>query len=128
GFEDLVIQALCTALRIHPYLNATVDQYTAHVSDSINVSVAVALPTGLVTPTIFSAEQKSVREIAEARRVLLERARQGKLSVREMTRGTITISNLGTTGVRFFTPCSILLRLPFSVLGKSRIVLGSRAI
>ena len=68
------------------------------------MSVAIALPNGLVAPAIFDVHAMSVPEIAAARQDLIARARAAKLTVRELTGGTFTVSNLGASRVRFFTP------------------------
>ena len=104
GFEDLLIIALCKALEQHPQFNALIDGNTSVAQQDIHVSVAVALENGLVAPTVFDANKKSPTELCEARTDLVERARINKLTVPELTKGTFTISNLGITRVRYFTP------------------------
>lgn len=104
GFEDLIIVALCKALLKFPQFNATINDNTADIRDDVDVSVAIALENGLVAPTIFRANHQSVDELCANRRDLVARAKIGKLTVDEMTKGSITISNLGITRVRYFTP------------------------
>lgn len=114
--EDLLIDAVVATLRKHPGLNATLEGNSVLVKPSINISCAIALPGDLlVAPTIIGADRMSLAERIEARRDLVERARTNKLSVKEMTAGTFTISNLGLSRVRFFTP---ILNLPqVAILG-----------
>jgi pyruvate dehydrogenase E2 component (dihydrolipoamide acetyltransferase) len=119
GFEDLVILELCSTLKRHPNLNATTSDRTAHISPAVHVSVAIAIRQGLVAPTIFDADKKSLAEISAQRSDLIERAKQNKLAVKEMSGGTITISNLGQTRVRFFTP--ILNPPQVAILGVGQI-------
>ena len=68
------------------------------------MGVAVALKSGLIVPVIRDADGKSLIEIAHARKAFVEKARNGKLSLGEVTGGTFTITNLGSLGVDVFTP------------------------
>ena len=65
--------------------------------------VAVALPTGLVTPVIRNADQLGIRDIAAASRNLAQRAKGGQLANEDYAGGTFTISNLGMFGIEEFT-------------------------
>ncbi len=119
GIEDIIILALCTTIKAFPHFNATIDGNVARISARTHVSVAIGLPKGLVAPTIFDANRLTVEEIAVTRSSLVTRARNGQLNVKEMSGGTITISNLGTTAVRFFTP--ILNPPQVAILGIAQI-------
>lgn len=114
--EDLLIHALVGTLGRHPGLNATLEENQVRVKASINISCAIALPGDLlVAPTIIGAEAMSLEQRIAARRDLVDRARVNKLSVKEMTAGTFTISNIGLTRVRYFTP---ILNMPqVAILG-----------
>ncbi len=114
--EDLLIEAVIGTLRKHPALNATLEENQVRVKASINISCAIALPGDLlVAPTILGADAMPLSQRIEARRDLVERARGNKLSVKEMTAGTFTISNIGLTRVRYFTP---ILNMPqVAILG-----------
>ena len=105
SFEDLLIDAIIKSLRQFPALNGTLeDKKITHRAD-INMAVAVGLPGDLlVAPTIIDAGNMSLTERVAARRDVVDRALAGKLSVKEMTSGTFTISNIGRSRVRFFTP------------------------
>ncbi len=105
SFEDLLIDAIINSLRKFPGLNGTlVDKKITH-SASINMAVAVGLPGDLlVAPTIIDAGNMSLVERVAARRDVVDRALANKLNVKEMTSGTFTISNIGRSRVRFFTP------------------------
>jgi len=104
GYEDLFVSVLAQVLKDHPHMNGTIDDKVATLSEGVHASVAVSIKTGLVAPTIFDAQAKSVTEISQVRRDLIERAEINKLTVPEMVGGTITISNLGTTRIHSFTP------------------------
>lgn len=118
GPEDLLISTLARALAGHPEVNARATATEAVLSPEVHCSVAISIPTGLVAPTVFNVERRSVPEIAAARKDLVERARAGKLTVPEMTGGTITISNVGASRVRHFTP--ILNAPQIAILGFGR--------
>ncbi|MDC0052840.1 2-oxo acid dehydrogenase subunit E2 [Gammaproteobacteria bacterium] len=104
GYEDLIIYILCNAIRKHPIVNSRVDGITAQSSDGVHVAIAIATDAGLIAPVLFDADSKSVFEICEYRRDLIDRAKQAKLSTKEMTQGSFTVSNLGITRVNHFTP------------------------
>ncbi|WP_299737021.1 2-oxo acid dehydrogenase subunit E2 [uncultured Roseobacter sp.] len=103
--EDLLMLAVIRALKKHPDGNGRVEGKEVHLSDAIDLSVAIALPGNLlVAPAIFGAGDMDVSELRAARQDLAARAKANKLSVREMTGGTFTVSNLGLTRVEHFTP------------------------
>lgn len=114
--EDLLCDRIVQALLAHPELNGRVEDREVHLSPSIHLSVAIALPGNLlVAPTLFEAEKSSLSERATARKELVARAKTGKLSVAEMTKGTFTVSNLGLSRVRHFTP---IINIPqIAILG-----------
>ncbi|WP_295557800.1 2-oxo acid dehydrogenase subunit E2 [uncultured Hyphomicrobium sp.] len=114
--EDLLVHAVVATLRKHPGLNATLEENAIRVKSAMNISCAIALPGDLlVAPTILNADRMSLEQRIEARRDLVERARINKLSVKEMTAGTFTLSNIGLSRVRYFTP---ILNMPqVAILG-----------
>ena len=101
--NDLVILATAHALRQHPEVNASWSDSAITRHGRVDVCMAVALPTGLVTPVIRNADQLKVRTIAEQSKALAKKARDGQLTPEEYTGGTFTISNLGMTKVESFT-------------------------
>lgn len=120
SLEDLLLQCVAGTLTSHPDLNGIVKEREIHISGSVHLSVAIALPGNLlVAPAIFDAQDKSLGELAAARLDLISRAKTNKLSVREMTGGTFTLSNLGHSRVQFFTP--ILNAPQIAILGIGRI-------
>lgn len=114
--EDLIVDAVVQSLKRFPSLNATLQGAEITQRADINVAVAVALPGDLlVAPAIFDAGNKSLGERIAARRDLVDRSKINKLTVKEMTGGTFTISNIGLTRVRHFTP---ILAIPqVAILG-----------
>lgn len=69
----------------------------------MDISIAVSVDEGLMTPVIRDADRKGVAQIAEEVRDLANRARDKKLQLEEMTNGTFSISNLGMFGIEAFT-------------------------
>ena len=102
SYNDLVLRATALALRLHPRLNSTFDGTTIREHDSADISVAVALPDGLITPIVFKAHTLSVRQIGDTVRELAKRAAAGTLKPHEFEGGTFTVSNLGMHGVLEF--------------------------
>jgi pyruvate dehydrogenase E2 component (dihydrolipoamide acetyltransferase) len=103
SLNDIFIKAAAVTLRDHSRLNARLQGDHIELLRSINVGLAVALPDGLIVPAIERADQKRLAQISQERKDLVERARQGSLSLAEVERGTFTISNLGSYDIRFFT-------------------------
>jgi len=105
SIEDVLIDIVVETLARFPSLNGTVDGKDVKLSGAINIAVAIALPGDLlVAPAIMDASRMTLAERVTARRDVVERGKAGKLSVKEMTAGTFTISNLGLSRVKFFTP------------------------
>ena len=119
GYEDLVIAALARVLPDFPLFNAHEVEGAVVPQAHINVGVAIGLPGALVVPCVFDCAAKSLPEIAAERASLVERAPINKLTVKEMSGGTISISNLGLTRVRHFTP--VLNRPQTAIIGLGRI-------
>jgi pyruvate dehydrogenase E2 component (dihydrolipoyllysine-residue acetyltransferase) len=102
SFNDLLIKACAVALTRVPECNASYTEEAILVHKRVDISVAVAIPDGLVTPVVRNADQKSVVAIARETRDLAARARAKKLRPEEMTDGTFSISNLGMFGIDEF--------------------------
>ncbi|HID87817.1 MAG TPA: 2-oxo acid dehydrogenase subunit E2, partial [Anaerolineae bacterium] len=103
-YADLVVKAAAKALREHPLLNATLVGDEIQLLEEIHIGVAVALEDGLIVPVVRDADKKTLQEIAQETRRLAERAREGTLTVDEVTGSTFTVTNLGMYGVEIFTP------------------------
>ncbi|KUO57288.1 MAG: acetoin dehydrogenase [Alphaproteobacteria bacterium BRH_c36] len=114
--EDVLLDVVVEILSRHPGLNGTLVDKEIKLSKAINLGVAVALPGDLlVAPAILDAGSMTLEERVAARRDVVERARTNKLTVTEMTGGTFTITNLGLSRVRHFTP--ILNAPQLAILG-----------
>ncbi|MEM8696554.1 MAG: 2-oxo acid dehydrogenase subunit E2 [Pseudomonadota bacterium] len=119
GIEDCIIAALSLVLRDFPEFNATLSDGLISVTPVQDIAVAISTDTGLMTPIIRDAGALSLTEIGKKRRDLVQRGRAGTLKVSEMKGGSFTISNLGLTRVRHFTP--ILNHPQVALLGLGRI-------
>ncbi|MGD0527128.1 MAG: pyruvate dehydrogenase complex dihydrolipoamide acetyltransferase [Polyangiaceae bacterium] len=102
SLNDLLIKACAVALVRVPECNASFTPDAILIHKRVDVSVAVAIPDGLVTPVVRRADQKSVVAIAREVRELASRARARKLRPEEMQDGTFSISNLGMFGIDEF--------------------------
>jgi pyruvate dehydrogenase E2 component (dihydrolipoamide acetyltransferase) len=88
---------------MHPEINSSWAGDAIIQYGSVHVCMAVALPTGLVTPVIRHSDQLSVKEIAKLAKDLSVKAKDGKLTNEDYQGGTFTISNLGMFGIEEFT-------------------------
>ncbi len=102
SLNDLLVKACAIALRRVPQCNAQFTPEAILFHTRVDISVAVAVEDGLVTPVVRDADRKSVREIGAEIRELAARARAKKLRPEEMQNGTFSISNLGMYGIDAF--------------------------
>ena len=100
--NDFVIRAADLALRKVPAANAAWTDDAIRLYQAADISVAVAIPDGLITPIIRGADGKGLAEISRAMKDLAGRARAGKLMPEEYQGGTFSISNLGMFGIKQF--------------------------
>jgi pyruvate dehydrogenase E2 component (dihydrolipoamide acetyltransferase) len=100
--NDMVIKAAAIALRRVPKVNASFTEEGVAFYDDVDVSVAVAIPDGLITPIIRRADQKGLATISNEMKDLGLRARAGKLKPEEFQGGGFSVSNLGMFGVKDF--------------------------
>jgi pyruvate dehydrogenase E2 component (dihydrolipoamide acetyltransferase) len=103
--NDVIIRCCALALRDVPEVNGTYNPKTGTVKmqDTIDVSVAVATPTGLITPIVPNTDKMGLSAITDKVRDLASRARSGKLKPEEYQGGTFCISNLGMFGIDEFS-------------------------
>ena len=100
--NDFILKAVSNAAASVPEVNSSFDGDSIIQYGSVNLSVAIAVEDGLVTPVIPDAQQKSLLEISLAVKDLAQRARAKKLSPDEFAGGTITVSTLGAYGIDSF--------------------------
>jgi pyruvate dehydrogenase E2 component (dihydrolipoamide acetyltransferase) len=120
SYNDIIVMATACALMRHPIMNSTLvgDEILLH--DTVNMGIAVALPEGLIVPKLRNAEKKTLREVATEVRELAKKAREGALSMEEVTDGTFTISNVSMLGMDGFTP--VLNPPETGILGVGRVI------
>ncbi len=100
--NDLVIKAAAITLRRIPTVNASWTDENIVVFDDIDISVAVSIPDGLITPIIRRADQKGLAAISAEMKDLAARAKSGKLKPDEFQGGGFSVSNMGMYGVNQF--------------------------
>ena len=100
--NDLVIKALAKALLLVPKCNVSFAGDELRSYSRADISVAVAAPSGLITPIVVDAGAKSVSAISREMKALADKAREGKLQPHEYQGGTASLSNLGMFGIKQF--------------------------
>lgn len=101
-YNDMVVKATAIALREFPLANGSYRDGRFELHSRVNIGVAVAGDRELIVPTVFDADKKSLGEIAEEARELIEKVRSGTITPPELSGGTFTVSNLGMFGIDNF--------------------------
>jgi len=108
SYTDMLVKAVAAGLKENLILNSTLEGDKLKVFEDVNVGIAVEVEgdktSGLLVPVVRRADKKSLYEIAEETRSVIERARAGRASREDLTGGTFTITNLGMYGVESFLP------------------------
>ncbi len=102
SLNDLVLKASAEALRKVPAVNCSWEGNQVRAHSRANISFAVAMPEGLITPVVFDAHEKSVFDISAEVRSLAKAAKAKKLTPAQFTGGTFCVSNLGMMGIHSF--------------------------
>jgi pyruvate dehydrogenase E2 component (dihydrolipoamide acetyltransferase) len=100
--NDFIIKAAAMTLKKVPAANASWSDDGTVMYDRFDISVAVAIPGGLITPIIFDAANKGLVQISAEMKALAAKARDGKLVPEEYQGGTFSLSNLGMFGIKQF--------------------------
>ncbi|MEW6266770.1 MAG: dihydrolipoamide acetyltransferase family protein [Thermodesulfobacteriota bacterium] len=120
SYTAFVVRAAAKALREFPILNSSLIGEEIHVKKQINVCVAVATQTGLLTPVIRETDKKNILSIAEEIQELSVKAKDGILEPADFSDGTFTVTNSGVFGSLFFTP---IINYPqCAVLGAGKVM------
>ena len=133
SINDILVKALALAQKMNPISNSSWVDGKIIRYNSVDVSIAVALDEGLITPIVKNADSKGLIEISKEIKVLSQKAKNGKLLPDEYNGGTISISNLGMFGILEFsaiinTPQSSILavgaikKMPFIVDDEVKVV------
>lgn len=101
--NDMLVKASAIALKRVPNVNASFTDQAMILHDNVDISIAVSIPDGLITPIVKHVDQKSLKQISQETKDLVKRARAGKLKPEEFQGGTFSISNMGMFGVRDFS-------------------------
>lgn len=119
GFMGLFLKAASIALQDMPIVNASIDEDDVIYHGFQDIGVAVSTERGLVVPVVRGVQNKNIAEIEQSILELSNKAREGSLSIEEMTGGTFTVSNGGVFGSLISTP---ILNPPQSaILGMHKI-------
>jgi pyruvate dehydrogenase E2 component (dihydrolipoamide acetyltransferase) len=116
----MLVKVLATAIKTFPQFNASIDMERGELvfKKYVHIGVAVDTDRGLLVPVIRDADTKNISQIAVELQGLAQKARDRKLTVDEMSGGSMTISNLGGIGGTYFTP---IVNWPeVAILGVSR--------
>ena len=103
SFNDLIVKAIAIAVEKNPETNASWNNEKIIKYETIDVSVAIALEDGLITPIVKKANSKDLKEISKEIKNLLELAKKNKLQKEQYEGGSITVSNLGMFGITEFS-------------------------
>ena len=101
--NDMLIKACAVTLARVPKVNASYTDEAILEYEDVDISVAVSIPDGLITPIVRNADKKTLAQISHEARGLIARARDGKLKPEEFQGGGFSISNMGMFGVRAFS-------------------------
>ncbi|WP_036168858.1 2-oxoglutarate dehydrogenase complex dihydrolipoyllysine-residue succinyltransferase [Massilia sp. 9096] len=104
GFMSFFVKAAVAALKKYPILNASVDGNDIVYHGYFDIGIAVGSPRGLVVPILRNADQMSIAEIEKKIGEFGQKAKDGKLTLEDLTGGTFSISNGGTFGSMLSTP------------------------
>ncbi len=104
SYMPFFVKAACLALEAYPAVNAQIDGETIVYKHYVNMGIAVASDAGLVVPNVKDADKKSIVQIGKDIGALAKRARDGKLSMDDLTGGSFTITNGGVFGSLLSTP------------------------
>ena len=115
GFMSAFVKAATAALQELPIVNAYIDGSEVVYRDYVDVSVAVASPTGLVVPVLRNTNLMGFADVERNIALYAQKAKDGALSLDDMAGGTFTISNYGTSGSKFQTP--VIVQPQVGILG-----------
>lgn len=98
----ILVKLISWALERNPYINSSLANDSIYLWKNVNIGIATAIDSGLIVPVVHDANLLSISQIAERINDLSVRARQNKLELKDVQRGTFTVSNLGMYNIRQF--------------------------
>jgi pyruvate dehydrogenase E2 component (dihydrolipoamide acetyltransferase) len=120
SYNAILVKTAAMALRLHPKINASVEDDTIQVWKQIHIGLAMEANEALIVPVVRAPDSKTIRDIDREITDLIRKLRENRLSPDDLLNGTFTITNLGFADIDHFTP---ILRPPESaILGAGRIV------
>jgi pyruvate dehydrogenase E2 component (dihydrolipoamide acetyltransferase) len=133
-YLPFIVKALIEALKLHPTLNATLDEDENEivVKKYYNIGIAVDVPDGLIVPVVKFADQKSIADIAAEIQSLAKAARERTLDLADLKGGTFSITNVGVIGGDFATPIinypEVAILATMKIADRARVVDGAVAV
>ncbi|XP_052756963.1 dihydrolipoyllysine-residue acetyltransferase component of pyruvate dehydrogenase complex, mitochondrial isoform X2 [Galleria mellonella] len=100
--NDFIVKAVAAACKRVPVVNSYWQDTFIRQFSNVDVSVAVATPSGLITPILFNADSRGIIDLSKTMKELAQKAKDGKLQPQEYQGGTVTVSNLGMFGITMF--------------------------
>jgi pyruvate dehydrogenase E2 component (dihydrolipoyllysine-residue acetyltransferase) len=119
SLNDILIKVTSQALVETPEINSSLKGDEIEVYGNVNMGIAVTTERGLIVPVLKNSNQKSLLEIAQESKTLIQNTQEGKIGPDDLKFGTFTITNLGSYGVDFFTP--IIHQPESAILGVGKI-------
>ena len=104
SITTFIVRAVVEGLKRFPQINSSLDGRTVVRKGYFNIGVSVATPRGLIVPVLHNAEGKDLTQLAAELKELAAKAREGRLSLEDISGGTFTMTNSGVFGSLFFTP------------------------
>jgi len=120
SYNDFLIKAFSSGIEKFPLMAGQLTGDVITLADTINIGLAVEAPNGLVVPVIKDVQTKDLNHIASETQKLIEKAKQGKLSLADLEGACITISSLGAYGIDSFIP--IVIPGQCSIVGIGQII------
>ena len=102
SYTTILTKIVSQALQIHPYINVSFQGNCLHRYRNINLGIAVATPDGLRVPVLKNVEKQNIKEIQVEIEKIVDSAKNGRISHKNLGGGTFTISNLGMYGIDCF--------------------------
>ena len=130
-YLPFIVKALIEALKLHPMLNATLDEDESEivVRKYYNIGIAVDVPDGLIVPVVKAADQKSVAGLAAEIQALAKSARERTLDLADLKGGTFSVTNVGVIGGDFATPIinypEVAILATMRIADRARVVDGA---